>query len=70
MYLNLNCVLNWIIWNRTDDLYEMDLELNNLHRLIYHKPETTKPNQLQSLFCIHFRIDTLWKVLNLLISQL
>ena len=35
--LTLNCT----VWNRTDYLYEMDLALNNLQRLICHKTQTT-----------------------------
>ena len=34
--------LNWIVWHRTDYLYKMDLSLNNLQRLIYHKIQPTK----------------------------
>ena len=37
-------MLNWIVWNRTDYLYKIDLALNNLQRLICHKTQTT--NQL------------------------
>ena len=35
------CMLNWILWNRTDYLYKLDLALNNLQRMICH---TTQPN--------------------------
>ena len=38
-------MLNWIVFNRTDYLHEMDLALNNLQRLITHKTQQTKPNQ-------------------------
>ena len=36
----LNCVLtlNWIVWNKTEYLYKMDLALNNQQRFICHKP--------------------------------
>ena len=34
-------MLNWIVWNRTVEMYKMDLSLNNLQWLICHK---TKPN--------------------------
>ena len=34
-------MLNWIVWNRTDYLYKMDLALNNLQRLMCHKTQTT-----------------------------
>ena len=37
-------MLNWIVLNRTDYLHKMDLALNNLQRLIYHKTQQTKPN--------------------------
>ena len=41
-FLHLNCIfmLNWIVWNRTIFI-KMDLALNNLQRLIYHKTQTT-----------------------------
>ena len=35
-------MLNWIVWNRTNHLYKMDLALNNLERLICHKIKTNK----------------------------
>ena len=39
-----------IVRNRTDYLYKIDLALNNLQRLICHKPLTNQPtNQLTSL---------------------
>ena len=43
MFWQLNCVLmlNWIIWNRIDYLYKLNLTLNNLQRLICHKTQTT-----------------------------
>ena len=34
-------MLNRIVSNRTDYLYKMDLSLNNLQRLIYHKTQPT-----------------------------
>ena len=34
-------MLNWIVWNRTEYLYKMDLALNNLQRLIHHKIQST-----------------------------
>ena len=34
-------MLNWIVWNWTDDLYKIDLALNNLQRLICHKNQPT-----------------------------
>ena len=42
LYLHLNCVLmlNWIVWNRII-FGKMDLALNNLQRLIYHKTQPT-----------------------------
>ena len=33
-------MLNWIVWNRTEYLHKMDLELNNLQRLICRKTQT------------------------------
>ena len=39
-------MLNWIMWNRIDYLYEMDLVLNNVQRLICHKIQPT--NQQKS----------------------
>ena len=35
-------MLNWIVWNKTIYLFEMDLALNNLQILIYHKTQTNK----------------------------
>ena len=35
-------MLNWIVLNRTDYLHKMDLALNNLQRLIYHKTQQTE----------------------------
>ena len=40
-------MLNWIIWNRTDYVYKMDLALNNLQSLICYKTQPT--NQLAKL---------------------
>ena len=37
-------MLNWIVGNRTDYLHKMDLELNNLQKLIYCKTKQTKPS--------------------------
>ena len=37
-------MLDWIVFNGTDYLHEMDLALNNLQRLICHKTQPTKPN--------------------------
>ena len=34
-------MLNWIVWNRTICI-KMNLALNNIQRLIYHKTQTTK----------------------------
>ena len=42
-------MLNWIVWNRTDYLYKIDLTLNNLQGLIYHKIQTT--NQATYWLC-------------------
>ena len=39
-------MLNWIVWNRTVYLYKIDLALNNLQRLICHKPKQTNNYQL------------------------
>ena len=36
-------MLNGIVWNRIVDLYRIDLALNNLQRLICHKPN--QPNK-------------------------
>ena len=38
-----NCVLmlKWIVWNRTDYLYKIDLTLNSQQRWICHKIQTT-----------------------------
>ena len=46
LYLDLNCVLmlNWIVWNWTIFI-KMDLALNNLQRLIYHKTQATNEQQ-------------------------
>ena len=35
--LNSVLMLNWIIWNRSVYMYKMDLALDNLQWLIYHK---------------------------------
>ena len=40
-------MLNWIVLNRTDYLYKMDLALNNLQRLICHKTQQPKPNHVK-----------------------
>ena len=40
-------MLNWIVWNRTDYLYKMDLALNNLQRLICHKIQTTNQTNIK-----------------------
>ena len=34
-------MLKWIVWNRTDYLYKMNLALNNLQKLICHKNQPT-----------------------------
>ena len=39
-------MLNWIVLKRTDYLHKMDLALNNLQRLICHKIQQTKLNQM------------------------
>ena len=41
-------MLNWVVWNWTVYLYKIDLALNNLKILIYHKFQPT--NQVQSIF--------------------
>ena len=46
-------MLNWIIWNRTDYVYKMDLALNNLQRLICHKNPTNQQIN-QSVFPFFF----------------
>ena len=35
-------ILNWNFWNRSVFCIKMDLSLNNLQKLIYHKPNPTK----------------------------
>ena len=45
LYLHLNCVLlNWIVWNRSIFI-KMDLALNNVQRLICHKPKQPTTNK-------------------------
>ena len=39
-------ILNWIVWNRTVYMSEMDLALNNLQWLIRHK---TKPKETHTI---------------------
>ena len=34
-------MLNLIVWNSTENLYKIDLELNNPQRLKYHKTQPT-----------------------------
>ena len=50
-FRQINCIfrLNWIVWKRTVNLQEMDLSLNNLQSLIYHKPppQKTQTKQIQ-----------------------
>ena len=41
-------MLNWIVLIRTGYLNKMDLALNNQQRLICHKTQPTKPNQIKS----------------------
>ena len=48
-------MLNWIVWNRTDNLYKMDLALNNIQELICHKTQTTK-QPTKSQFGLMFRV--------------
>ena len=45
-YLNWVLMLNRIVRDTTDSMYKLDLALNNLQRLIYHKTNhpTNKPN--------------------------
>ena len=38
-------MLKWIVWNRTDYLYKMDLALNNLPSVIWLKPKQKKTKQ-------------------------
>ena len=54
LYLHLNCVLmlNWIVWNRAT-FTKMDLVLNNLQRLIYHKTQPTIYTQLNGFRYCH-----------------
>ena len=40
--INYVLMLNWIVWNRTDYSYKMDLALNNPQWLICHKTQTSK----------------------------
>ena len=47
-------MLNWIVWNRTDCVYKMDLALNNLQDWYAIKPE--KPDQ--TCFVIIHKIKT------------
>ena len=69
-------MLNWIVRNRTDYLYKLDLALNNQQRLIYHKTQTTKEIFILTLnhfddhrqlgnyntFCIHFCLFTFYAI--------
>ena len=48
-------MLNGIVWNRADFCIKMDLALNNLKRLIYHKIQPT--NQRLTLQNIAIIID-------------
>ena len=50
--LNSVFMLNWIVWNRTDYQYKMDLAFNNLQKLICDKTQTTNQptNQPKYLF--------------------
>ena len=53
-------MLNWIVWNRTDYLYKMDLALKNLQRLTCHKNPTNQPtNQPTSSSCTNWKNDNL-----------
>ena len=56
--LELNCVhmLNWIVWNRTAIMYEMDLVLNNLQWLNAIKPNQTKPKHMHLYIYIYIYI--------------
>ena len=45
-------MLNWIVWNRTDYLYKMDLALNNLQMLICHKTQTTQTNLVTTVLAV------------------
>ena len=40
-------MLNRIVLNRTDYLYKMDLGLNNLQMLIFHKTQITTQRTLE-----------------------
>ena len=44
----------------------MDLALNNLQRLIYHKTQTTNPLKITRIFCNDIYFSRLYIFLNLI----
>ena len=46
-------MLNWIVWNRTDNLYKMDLALSNLQRLICQSIQPINQPTNQPIHCVY-----------------
>ena len=44
-------MLNLMVWNRTDHLYKIDLELNKLLRLIWQKNSINQPTKILHRKC-------------------
>ena len=44
-------MLNWIVWNKTVSMYNMDLTLNNQQWLICHKTKSNRSNIIYTIIC-------------------
>ena len=62
-------MLNWIVWNRTDNFYKMDLALSNLQMLICHKAQLNQIIYIQYIYIYMYRKDLEFRNLQMLICH-